>query len=363
MHSLNLVHRDLKFENILLGQSGAILLTDFGFSRLWDPTQGLCSSICGTADYSSPEVVNAMAYDPIRSDSWSLGVMLYVMLFNQFPFRAKSIPELLQIITKGVFTLPFAPSDSALELLNKLIALNPADRLTAQEVLDIPWMNKNRGPRHKGRHAERVNRAVFTAVKQLGYVEADTEADMTVDEVICHRVIRRQYLYRKLDLPQQPSVYVRMLHPPPPENQTLERALIVSRCRYRKFQKERSVEQKSGTGPKGSFRNNQTMRFRMLSGDVELPIMDCDHTTLDPFDVLFKKLLHFLEREEGIALIAEHDFCLYCKVTTPQEIDVSITFGRVWAGFQLIGFSVWGIKGDPKAFKAFESKLSEYIGF
>jgi hypothetical protein len=268
------------------------------------------------------------------------------------------------MITKGVFTFPFEVSASASELLHRLMALNPADRLTAREVLDTPWMNKNRVPRPKRNHAERVNRAALAAVKQLGYVQADTEAGMDVDEAICYRLIRRQYLYGLLELPQQASIgHTRPPELPAPENQTLERFLVVSKCCYRKFAKGKAAGKTGGTGPKRSLRRNQTMRFKTLSGTVELPIMDCDHTTLDPFDVLVKKLLHFLEREEGISLIAEHDFCLYCKVTGPSEIDVSITLGRVWAGFQLIGFSVRLIKGDQAAFEAFETKLSEYIGF
>jgi hypothetical protein len=313
--------------------------------------------------------------------------MLYVMFFNQFPFSGKSVPELLQSIMKGTFTFPFEVSQGAKDLLLKLMALNPSDRLTAQEVLESLWINKNKIPKVKGNHLERVNRAALHGVNQLGFVNATREEEMDVDERICYRLIRRQYLFRILEIPAQGLPHLRPQGQGSARsgigktgslsivkhsgqaigsagvNEVLNKLLIITKCQYPGFQKGRQSEARGNGLQKRNIRVHQTMRLRTLIGSSELPIMKCDHTTLDPFEVVFKKLLRFLEREDGVSLISEHDFALYCEVTKPKATYLSITLGRLCRGFQLIGFSLQKIGGDMATFTAFENKLTEYLGF
>jgi serine/threonine protein kinase len=82
MHSLNLVHRDLKLENIILDSKGKLHLTDFGFSRKYDPEDGLIDSICGTPHYSAPEIISGSSHNPVLADSWALGVILYIFFWR-----------------------------------------------------------------------------------------------------------------------------------------------------------------------------------------------------------------------------------------------------------------------------------------
>ncbi|EGV65270.1 kinase-like protein, partial [Yamadazyma tenuis ATCC 10573] len=90
VHSLNLAHRDLKLENILLAdkKKSIIKLTDFGFVREFSPaSRRLLSTMCGTTVYMAPEVLCGQKYNGFSADIWSLGIILYTMLYGQMPFE------------------------------------------------------------------------------------------------------------------------------------------------------------------------------------------------------------------------------------------------------------------------------------
>ena len=151
LHSLNIVHRDVKPENILYVTPGSndIKLIDFGYAGLWSMDQPL-TGLCGTPDYVAPEVLtwydddeNGTSYGK-GSDLWSLGVLLYVILSGCSPFSADEEEELLQQVAeakvvffenewKGI-------SDEAKDLIKKLVVVDPEERYTMQDVLTHPWL-------------------------------------------------------------------------------------------------------------------------------------------------------------------------------------------------------------------------------
>ncbi|KAI0373201.1 kinase-like protein, partial [Pilatotrama ljubarskyi] len=97
MHSVGLVHRDIKLENILLTAdpfaqplpaSSLIKLTDFGLSRFVDPAQPLLTTLCGSESYAAPELVMGRAYDGRETDAWACGVVLYALATRRLPFDA-----------------------------------------------------------------------------------------------------------------------------------------------------------------------------------------------------------------------------------------------------------------------------------
>lgn len=84
-HEKNIVHRDLKMENIILSKRQELILIDFGFSlNVEGPIR---SNFCGTLSYTSPEIIQKEDYDGQKSDVWALGVLLYRMACGVFPFR------------------------------------------------------------------------------------------------------------------------------------------------------------------------------------------------------------------------------------------------------------------------------------
>ncbi|ESX01007.1 hypothetical protein HPODL_00418 [Ogataea parapolymorpha DL-1] len=104
LHDMNICHRDIKLENILLAptpdefrnasaveldskyEHSVAVLSDFGLSKKIDPQQPLLTTRCGSEDYVSPELLLGLAYDGKQNDCWSLGVLLYAMLENRLPF-------------------------------------------------------------------------------------------------------------------------------------------------------------------------------------------------------------------------------------------------------------------------------------
>ena len=127
MHSKNIVHRDLKLDNILVEEETRMVkLIDFGFSVVVNAaTQGQLKIFCGTPSYMAPEIVRrAEAYAGKPVDMWALGVLLYVMLSGQLPFRGANEAELFECIRNGHFltTLEvFDYSQSAKHMLTRLL--------------------------------------------------------------------------------------------------------------------------------------------------------------------------------------------------------------------------------------------------
>jgi len=408
MNTLNLVHRDLKLENVLLDNRGQIRLADFGFSRDYNPEDGLVESVCGTPHYSPPEVIKAIPYNPIYVDSWSLGVILYVILCGDFPFKGLSIPELLQSIVKAEIVIPPNPTEMAADLITKLLNPDPNQRLSPTEIMKHPWMNKNRLPKQsKKDHANRVSRAAFQEIKNLGIIKDETEDNLTQDQMICYKLIRRKYQLGLVQLPALPMGQrlgvgnIPDFHPSgsvgtlPTSTSTRRPRTSILPFKQRSFpmgmaspivrerlppinsflhinpikNKSTSAMQRAQAAKNHSsltrdIRRGQTMRFRtLLKDEVELPILNCQHTTLDLPEVLWDKLFSFLSKDDSIDIISEYDFSLYCKINGPREVYFSLTVGCVHRGFGLIGFSLLRIKGDQAVFEQFESNLSEHLGF
>ena len=111
LHGVDVVHRDLKAENIVFAAKGSpvIKFIDFGGACTWTQEDGL-TGLVGTPQYVAPEVVTGYGEDKPTEvpygkacDLWSIGVLLYVMLSKTMPFRAKEVDQLLKQVVKGKF--------------------------------------------------------------------------------------------------------------------------------------------------------------------------------------------------------------------------------------------------------------------
>ncbi|OMO76013.1 hypothetical protein COLO4_25721 [Corchorus olitorius] len=139
-HTLGIMHRDLKPENFVLLNKDhgfySLKAIDFGLSAFFKPGQVLTEKV-GTAYYIAPEVIN-QNYGP-EADIWSAGVILYILLSGLPPFWAETLQEQLCKILKGQISFESEPwpqiSDSAKDLIRRMLCLKPSERLTARQVL------------------------------------------------------------------------------------------------------------------------------------------------------------------------------------------------------------------------------------
>lgn len=145
MHTKNVIHLDLKPENILcLTKTGnQIKIIDFGMARVYDPKKKL-QILFGTPEFVAPEVVN---FDPITclSDMWSIGVICYVLLSGLSPFMGDTDVVTLGNVTVGRYDFKDKTFDSVSEeaknFIRKLLTTDTAQRLSAQQALQDPWLN------------------------------------------------------------------------------------------------------------------------------------------------------------------------------------------------------------------------------
>lgn len=143
-HENGIVHRDLKPENILLAtrsSSSPIKLADFGLATYIKQGQSLSGTV-GSPFYIAPEVL-AGGYNE-AADVWSAGVILYILLSGMPPFWGKTKSRIFESVRSAELRFPSDPwdgvSDSAKELIARMLCRDPAQRLTAKHVLDHSWM-------------------------------------------------------------------------------------------------------------------------------------------------------------------------------------------------------------------------------
>ncbi|XP_018572594.1 serine/threonine-protein kinase 33-like [Anoplophora glabripennis] len=155
LHKNDIVHRDIKLENILLANNPSdpsdkyfIKLSDFGLSiiKTGAGIQGMLKEYCGTVIYMAPEILLQHSYSEL-CDVWPIGVILYLLLFGEFPFFSSNEDELSNKICNSapVFQIQDgAVSYEAIDLIKCLLEKDPANRITSLEILQHPWMTENK---------------------------------------------------------------------------------------------------------------------------------------------------------------------------------------------------------------------------
>ncbi|KAE9552322.1 hypothetical protein FO519_004447 [Halicephalobus sp. NKZ332] len=142
LHSKNIIHRDLKAENLLLDSAMNIKIADFGFSNNFSPGNKL-DTFCGSPPYAAPELFQGKKYDGPEVDVWSLGVILYTLVSGSLPFDGANLKELRERVLRGKYRIPFYMSTDCENLLKKFLVLNPARRGTLEQIMKdrSGWMN------------------------------------------------------------------------------------------------------------------------------------------------------------------------------------------------------------------------------
>ena len=140
LHKANIVHRDLKLGNIVLDKrSNKVTITNFCLGKHLMSDNDLLKDQRGSPAYISPDVLSGKPYQGKPSDMWALGVVLFTMLYGQFPFYDSAPQELFNKIKSAEFTIPEdgRVSEDSVSVIRRLLVTDPAKRLTAEQVLGV----------------------------------------------------------------------------------------------------------------------------------------------------------------------------------------------------------------------------------
>ncbi|CAD8111539.1 unnamed protein product [Paramecium sonneborni] len=143
LHSNRIVHRDLKIDNILITENNVVKIADFGFAKYF--TQGdILTSYCGTPATMAPEVLNQEKYD-YKCDIWSLGVILYYMIYRKYHWntKIKSLQDLQKELQNFKIIFDdnrFNLSQSGKDLLFRMLESNQQKRIDYDELFSHPWL-------------------------------------------------------------------------------------------------------------------------------------------------------------------------------------------------------------------------------
>jgi len=131
-----LLHRDIKDENIIIDNRFNIKLIDFGSVAPIPKDGWLFSTFYGTVEYCSPEVLNGHCYAGPELEMWTMGFLLYVLMYNENPFY-----DVQETLTCQIQP-PFAISPLCLEVIKKLLTKDPQSRMTLDQLKNHPWVNQ-----------------------------------------------------------------------------------------------------------------------------------------------------------------------------------------------------------------------------
>ena len=145
-HLRGVAHRDIKPENILFDKFPHVKISDFGLCGYIKPKE-LMSTFCGSPCYAAPECLYHENYDGTKSDIWALGVMLYYMVTGKPPWPINNMNQMLSDIVHCNYTIPKNISPECRDLIQKILVLDPNERLTAEQILKHPWMGEGRSSR------------------------------------------------------------------------------------------------------------------------------------------------------------------------------------------------------------------------
>lgn len=144
LYENNIMHRDLKPHNILLDDNNDLKITDFGFAR-YVKDDMLINTLCGTPIYMAPEIIKHKRYNN-KSDLWSLGIIMYEMIFGKLPFKANNFIQLLKSINKNdiCYNYPNISISSDCEnLLKSLLQIDPEERINWNGFFEHSWFYIN----------------------------------------------------------------------------------------------------------------------------------------------------------------------------------------------------------------------------
>ncbi|KAF9973275.1 hypothetical protein BGZ73_003474 [Actinomortierella ambigua] len=145
LHEHDIVHRDIKPENLLRSEDGTVKIVDFGVSEMFDKGKDLIKKSAGSPAFMAPELCrhDHGEVSGKATDVWSMGVTLYCLRYGHLPFISGNILDLQQMIRENEADLSTEQDPRFAHFMKRLLAKDPADRITLEEMRDDPWLTND----------------------------------------------------------------------------------------------------------------------------------------------------------------------------------------------------------------------------
>ena len=145
LHDNNIIHGDLKPQNLLVSPDGFIKIGDFGLSKMIDENNELQKGFVGTPAFMAPEVCVGESFNGKVADLYSVGATTYYIRFRKPPFIGRNLMELYARIKHDQVHFPFSVAEGLEEIMSGLMVKVPSQRLTMTELLVFPWLQQRPG--------------------------------------------------------------------------------------------------------------------------------------------------------------------------------------------------------------------------
>lgn len=171
-HDQGVAHRDLKPENVLIEKWPKIKVSDFGLCGYIHPDE-LMKTFCGSPLYCAPECLAKVEYDGRLSDVWSLGVILYVMVTGDNPWKYSNMSQMINQIMTGNYKVPDYVSEGCRDLICGMMQVTPSARITVADILEHPWLSLADTVSWKKGKADELPPLRGICVEELGAMSKD----------------------------------------------------------------------------------------------------------------------------------------------------------------------------------------------
>ncbi|KAF8397671.1 hypothetical protein HHK36_016592 [Tetracentron sinense] len=143
---MNIVHGDIKPDNLLISSTGTVKIGDFSVSQVFEDDNDVLRRSPGTPVFTAPECCLGLTYHGKAADTWALGVTLYCMVLGRYPFLGDTLQDTYDKIVNNSLSLPEGINPQLKNLLEGLLCKDPKQRMTLGAVAEYPWVVEEEGP-------------------------------------------------------------------------------------------------------------------------------------------------------------------------------------------------------------------------